>query len=84
MAGVGIAPHGGRLVNRMASPDEHESLLSEAQGLKRVQCRARELGYPCYIPTPAGPCVCTHTRIMLGASDPWHDRIGSKPRLLRA
>ncbi len=44
MAGGGIAPHGGRLVNRMASPDEHESLLSEAQGLKRVQCKARELG----------------------------------------
>jgi len=43
MAGDGIAPHGGRLVNRMASPDEHERLLSEAQGLKRVQCRAREL-----------------------------------------
>lgn len=39
----GIEPHGGRLINRTASPDEEERLLSEARGLKHVQCSTREL-----------------------------------------
>jgi len=39
----GIAPHGGVLINRMASEDEKAGLLAKAAGLKKITLNARQI-----------------------------------------